>query len=88
MFRLWGKLYKNNKMLADFTVENPSEDTRTHKVFSAITEICLHFDLSEPIWLNTNITEFKRRSRTRFTQDNFIEAVSFDFMEIQVIDED
>ena len=75
-------------MLADFTVENPSEDTRTHKVFSAITEICLHFDLSEPIWLNTNITEFKRRSRTRFTQDNFIEAVSFDFMEIQVIDED
>lgn len=88
MFRLWGKLYKNNKMLADFTVEDPSEDTRTHKVFSAITEICLHFDLSEPIWLNTNITEFKRRSRTRFTQDNFIEAVSFDFMEIQVIDED
>ena len=88
MFRLWGKLYKNNKMLADFTVEDPSEDTRTHKVFSAITEICLHFDLSEPIWLNTNVTEFKRRSRTRFTQDNFIEAVSFDFMEIQVIDED
>ena len=88
MFRLWGKLYKNNKMLADFTVEDPSEDTRTHKVFSAITEICLHFDLSEPIWLNTNITEFKRRSRTRFTQDNFIEAVSFDFMEIQIIDED
>lgn len=88
MFRLWGKLYKNNKMIADLTVENPSEDTRTHKVFSAITEICLHFDLSEPIWLNTNITEFKRRSRTRFTQDNFIEAVAFDFMEIQIIEED
>ena len=88
MFRLWGKLYKNNKMIADLTVENPSEDTRTHKVFSAITEICLHFDLSEPIWLNTNITEFKRRSRTRFTQDNFIEAIAFDFMEIQIIEED
>ena len=88
MFRLWGKLYKNNKMIADLTVENPSEDTRTHKVFSAITEICLHFDLSEPIWLNTNITEFKRRSRTRFSQDNFIEAVAFDFMEIQIIEED
>lgn len=88
MFRLWGKLYKNNKMIADLTVEDPSEDTRTHKVFSAITEICLHFDLSEPIWLNTNITEFKRRSRTRFTQDNFIETVAFDFMEIQIIEED
>lgn len=88
MFRLWGKLYKSNKMIADLTVENPSKDTRTHKVFSAITEICLHFDLSEPIWLNANITEFKRRSRTRFSQDNFIEAIPFDFMEIQIIEDD
>ena len=88
MFRLWGKLYKNNKIIGDLTVENPSEDTRTHKVFSAITEICLKFDLSEPIWLKSNITEFKRRSNTRFFKDNFIDSVDFDFLEIQIIEED
>ena len=88
MFRLWGKLYQNNKMIGDLTVEDPSEDTRTHKVFSAITKICLAFDLSEPIWLNSNITEFRRRSRTRFTKDSFIDEVPFDYLEIQIIEED
>ena len=88
MFRLWGKLYKNNKMTNDLTVEDPSGDTRTHKVFSAITQICLTFDLSEPIWLNSNISEFRRRSKTRFTKDNFIEDIPFDYLEIQIIEED
>ena len=69
-------------------MEDASEDTRTHKVFAAISQICLHFDLSEPIWLQSNIAEFKRSSRTRFYQDHFIDSVPFDFLEIQVIEED
>ena len=31
---------------------------------------------------------FKRHSRTRFNQDSFIEHISFDYLEIQVIEED
>ena len=88
MFRLWGKLYSDHKMTRDFTVEDPSGDTRTHKVFSAITKICLAFDLSQPIWLDANINEFRRRSRTRFTKDNFIDDFPFDYLEIQIIEED
>ena len=88
MFRLWGKMYKNNKMIQDLTISDDSEDTRTHKVFSAIAQICLEFDLPQPIWLESNITEFKRRSRTRFTRDSFIETIPFDYLEIQIIEED
>ena len=88
MFQLWGKLYKNNTLIRDLTVSDASDDTRTHKIFSAITEICLQFDLPQPIWLDSNITEFKRRSRTRFTGDSFIETVPFDYLEIQIIEED
>ena len=88
MFRLWGKLYKNNKIINDLVVTDDSSETRTHKVFSAITALCLHFDLSEPIWLRSNIQEFKRLSRTRFGTDNFIDEVPFDFMEIQIIEDD
>ena len=88
MFRLWGKLYQNNKMIDDLTVTDSSEESRTHKVFSAITAICLHFDLSEPIWLDINIAEFKHRSRTRFSKDNFIDSIPFDYLEIQIIEED
>ena len=88
MFRLWGKLYKNNKIIKDLVVEDDSDETRTRKVFSAITSLCLEFDLSEPIWLKSNISEFRRLSRTRFTRDNFIDCVPFDYMEIQIIEDD
>ena len=88
MFTLWGKLYKGNRITGDLTVQDPSADTRTHKVFAALDTICRHFDLAQPVWLETNITEFRRRSRTRFSQDNFMEDISFDYLEIQILEED
>lgn len=87
MFRLWGKEFKDNKMLKDTVIENPSVDTRTHKVFHALDEICYEFDLSKPIWLDSNIEEFKRLAKTRFTQDNFVDSIDFDYLEIHVIEE-
>lgn len=88
MFRLWAKTFKDNRMLQDTCIEDGSEDTRTHKIFRALDEICLQFDLSKPIWLDKTVAEFKRHSKTRFTQDNFIDSIGFDYLEIQVIEED
>ena len=48
MFRLWGKIWKNNRMAADTVICDDSPDTRTHKVFRALDEICYTFDLSKP----------------------------------------
>ena len=87
MFRLWGKEFKDNKMLKYTVIEDTSDDTRTHKIFHALDEICYEFDLSKPIWLDANINEFKRLAKTRFTQDNFVESIDFDFLEIHVIEE-
>ena len=61
--------------------------SRTDMVFQSLDEICYEFDLSKPIWLDSNISEFKRVSKTRFTQDSFIEQIPFDFLELQVIEE-
>lgn len=88
MFRLCGKIWKDNRLLQDKVVENSSEDTRTHKVFQALEELCYTFDLGKPIWLENNISEFQRHSKTRFRKDSFIEEIPFDFLEIQVIEED
>lgn len=88
MFRIWAKLYKNNHLLKDIVVANDSDDTRTHKVFEALNEVCYTFDLENPVWLDTNINEFKRISKTRFTKDSFIEEVDFDYLEFHVIEED
>lgn len=88
MFRLWGKIWKNNRMIQDTVIEDHSEDTRTHEVFRGLEEICYRFDLENPIWLDNTITDFKRHARTRFSQDNFIEQIDFDYLEIQIIEED
>ena len=88
MFRMWGKLIKNNKVIKDVTVVNGDYSlSRTQMVFQALDEICRAFDLSKPIWLDANIREFRRRNRTRFGQDHFIEPIPFDYLEIQVIEE-
>lgn len=87
MFRLWGKILKDNRLLRDTVICNDSDDTRTHKIFHALDEICYEFDLSKPIWLDSNIAEFKKHDKTRFRSDNFVDSIEFDFLEIQIIEE-
>lgn len=88
MFRLWGKIWKDNRMIGDTVVEDHTIDTRTHKVFRALDEICYVFDLGKPIWLGSTVEEFKLHDKARFYQDNFIEPIDFDYLEIHVIEED
>ena len=88
MFRLWARTFKDNHMLQDTVICDASDDTRTHKVFHAIEEVCYAFDLGKPIWLDSTITEFKRHNKARFTADNFIETIDLDYLEIQIIEED
>lgn len=88
MFRMWGKLWKDNHLLKDMVAYNGDYSmSRTAMVFQAVEEICQEFDLSQPIWLDANVREFKRHDRTRFTKDSFIESIDFDYLEIHVIEE-
>lgn len=88
MFRLWGKIFCDNHLVKDTVICDDSDDTRTHKVFRGLDTLCYEFDLGKPIWLDKNIEEFKKHDKTRFHQDNFIEHLDFDYLEIQVIEED
>ena len=88
MFRLWAKIFKDNRMLRDTVICDDSSETRTHKVFNALDEICYQFDLGKPMWLDATIHDFKKHSKARFTPDNFVEQIDFDYLEIQVIEED
>ncbi len=88
MFRLWAKEFKDNRMVKDTVIEDARSETRTHKVFDALEEVCLTFDLGKPIWLEATVSDFKRHSKARFSQDNFIEEIDFDYLEIHVIEED
>ena len=82
------KLWKDNHLLKDTVICDDSEDTRTHKIFRGLESICYEMDLGNPIWLESTVRHFKKHGKARFYQDNFIEQIDFDYLEIQVIEED
>lgn len=86
--RIWAKEILDNRLVKDIVITDNSDDTRTHKVFHALEEICQVFDLGKPIWLDSTISDFQIHSKTRFTKDCFIEEIDFDYLEFQVIEED
>lgn len=89
MFRLWAKIFKDNHLIKDTTIEDDTpEKTRTKKVLDSLNEVCHCFDLCIPIWLDSSVEEFRRHDKVRFYQDSFIEGIDFDFLEIHVIEED
>lgn len=88
MFRMWAKLIKDTRIVRDSVIcISDYSLSRTSMVFQAMDDICYQFDLGKPMWLDSTINEFKRHSKARFNQDNFIEHIDFDFLEIQVIEE-
>ena len=87
MFRMWGKEWKDNRMVRDTVICNETQNSRTKKVLQSLEDICYEFDLGKPIWLDANIHEFQLHAKTRFKQDHFIEHIDFDFLEIQIIEE-
>ena len=90
MFRLWCRMIDGGRhTLGEYVYENADPQTnRTKKIFAGITEACRKFDLSEPIWLDSNIRDFQRTSHVRFSQDNFVEEIPFQYLDVQVIEED
>ncbi len=85
--RIWFKIWKDNHLLKDTVITDDSSDTRTHKIFQALEQVCYDFDLSKPLWLDATVSEFKRHAKARFSQDNFGQDIEFDFLEIHVIEE-
>lgn len=89
MFRLWGKVYKNNKIIQDIVYENNDVKLSTDdKINNGLYEICMAFDLQNPIWLKSNYKDLEQFRKTSFRKDHFIEQIDFDYLEIDIIEED
>ena len=86
--RIWGQIFLENRLQKDTVICLSGEESRTAKVFSALHEMCMQFDLSVPVWLDKNIDEFRRHAKTRFTKDNFMDTFEYDYLDFHVIEED
>lgn len=86
--RIWFKEFENTHLIKETVVENLENMNRTRKVFDAITQVCNEFNLGQPIWLDSSVKDFQKHGKVRFNQDNFMEHIDFDYLEMQVIEED
>ena len=88
MYRIWGILRKNNKILRDTVAVSEGADCSDEtKLQECIQEICYEFDLQRPMWLPKNEKEFMKYKRAVLNQDNFIETISFDTLEVELLEE-
>ncbi|MDD6101919.1 MAG: hypothetical protein PUB67_02245 [Clostridiales bacterium] len=87
LFRMWIKIWKENHLIKDMVYENGDDIRRTTKVLNGLAAACEEWNISTPIWLDLNIRDFKRFDKCRFSSDNFIEEIDFEYLEIHVIEE-
>ena len=89
MFRIWGKIINENHLIKDKVIELPGKEmSRTQKVYKSLEMLCDEFDLAVPVWLDANNNEFIKHAKTRFRDVNFMEEIDFDYLELNVIEED
>ena len=89
MFRVWGRIIKENHLIKDTVIKLEGHElSRTKKVYTALEMMCDESDLAVPIWLDSNKNEFITHARTRFRDTNFMEEIDFDYLDFNVIEED
>ncbi|MDA3847344.1 MAG: hypothetical protein PF505_12510 [Vallitaleaceae bacterium] len=89
MYRLWGKIITKNEIKESYVsaIDEPSMD-EAEKLKVAVADICQHFDIQIPIWLQDHQLDILRYSKTAFKEDHFIETINYDYLEIEIIEVD
>lgn len=77
---------KDNHLLQDAVICISDYSCPGPRWFLTLDSICYEFNLESP-WLDSTVKDFKYHDKARFSQDNFIESIDFDYLEIQVIEE-
>lgn len=80
-----GKLIKGTAIVDEKVVDNTDSNISFREQLEAnLITLCKELDISVPLWLKRNTTEFARYRRTSFTKDQFIDSVKFDRFDIKI----
>lgn len=83
--KIIGKLIKGTAIFSEKVVEKDDENVSFRELLEAnLIALCKELDISVPLWLKRNTTEFAKFRRTSFTKEQFIESVKFDRFEIKL----
>jgi hypothetical protein len=87
MFRLWGKIIKNNRIVSDQVFEDNMTGLRLEdKLDQGLEALCYHFDIQKPMWFDDHSSDLNLVGKTSFKADHFIENIDFDYLEIEIIE--
>ncbi len=84
MFRIWGKIIKDGKIIKQMTYE--SYDKFSYgQFFTYLSDICEELDIATPILLKTHIFNYAKFNTVRFIPRDFAESVDFDKLVLENI---
>ena len=78
--RLWGRIIRDHRIAGSETV--PLEDGDLE---SALRELCRRFDIPRPLQLPKHDRDLTDFGRTAYTGEHFMESVSFEKLEIEIL---
>ena len=74
MVKIWGKVYKNEKIIKHSTIEvNESECT----CFDMLRQLSEKLDIPTPVLLEKHVVDFNMFNFSIFKPDDFIQPVNF-----------
>lgn len=77
MVRIWAKVMKGSKILKQFMFEKQTSLDYS-EFFDYLREICENLDIATPVLIKTHLFNFAKYNNVRFTQNDFVEPISFD----------
>lgn len=84
MFRIWGKVLKDGKIIRQITLEREEKFTYS-RFFRYLTEICGELDIPTPVLLKPHIFQYAKFRHVVFRPADFMEPVGFDRLVLENI---
>ena len=86
--RIWAKVLKEHRIIRETVREFSSARPSDMEGWSLpLHELCQDLDLCRPVLLRKHVNDLTRFSRVVFKPADFIEAVDFDELEVEVLSE-
>lgn len=87
--KIWALQKKNHKIIAQQTQSISFDGQWTiEAVHDVLKDICHDLDIAHPVILQMHADEMNKFNRTTFKKGDFIEQVTFDTFELELIDEE
>ncbi|MEI6603536.1 MAG: hypothetical protein WCL54_08630 [Clostridia bacterium] len=84
--KFFGRMMKERFVILETVVEDlEKQKPLVDRLEHCLRAVCKEFDISVPIWLDRNTSEFACFRRTTFTPEQFIDQVKFDKLQIEVV---